>query len=131
MSDAAGAVQAALVAALRAGLGDRVTGVFDGPPAGAKLPYAAIGEATTSAWGAKGLDGREHRIAVVLWDEGGRPSRLHALMAVAEDAIEEMPRELAGHSIVGLLFLRARLVRDAGRPWAGLVEYRVRTVPVP
>lgn len=128
MSDAAGAVQAALVAALRVGLGDRVTGVFDGPPAGAVLPYAAIGETVTSGWGAKGLDGREHRIAVILWDEGGRPARLHALMAVAETAIEGMAAELAGHRIVGLLFLRARLVRDAGKPWAGLVEYRVRTV---
>ena len=128
MSGAAEAVQAALVAALRSGLGARVTGVFDGPPPDAVLPYATIGETVTSGWGGKGLDGREHRIAVVIWDEGGRPARLHAAMALAEAAIAGMATELAGHRIVGRLFLRSRIVRDAGRPWAGLVEYRVRTV---
>lgn len=130
MSDAAAAVQAALVAALRSGLGGQVTGVFDGVPADAVLPYATIGEAVMSGWGAKGMDGREHRVAVMLWDEAGRVARLHALMAVAESAIGGMATALPGHRIVGLLFLRARVVRDGVRPWAGLVEFRVRTVPV-
>lgn len=130
MTGAAEAVQAALVAAVRSGLGARVTGVFDGPPPGAVLPYATIGETMTAAWGGKGLDGREHRIAVVIWDEGGRPARLHAAMALAEAAIADMPAALTGHRIVGRLFLRSRIVRDAGRPWAGLVEYRLRTVVV-
>ena len=66
----------------------------------------------------------------MLWDEAGRVARLHARMAVAEAAIGGMATALPGHRIVGLLFLRARVVRDGVRPWAGLVEFRVRTVPV-
>ena len=130
VSDAAAAVQEALVAALRAALGDRVSGVFDGPPKRAALPYAAIAETVTSDWSAKGMAGREHRLAVAIWDEGGRPARLHALMAVAETAIEAIAADLGAHRLVGMLFLRARLIRDERGPWAGLVEYRARTVAV-
>jgi hypothetical protein len=129
MSTAATAVQAALVAALRAGLGTTVTGVFDGAPAGAVPPYATIGEMVTTGWGAKGLDGREHRLSVNLWDEPARAARLQALVTAAEAAVAGMAVALPGHRIVGLLFLRARVVRGAGL-WTGVVEYRVRTVPV-
>ena len=128
MSDATGAVQAALVTALRAGLGERVSGVFDGPPPRAALPYAAIAETVTTDWSAKGMAGREHRLAVAIWDEGGRPARIHALMALAEAAIEGMAADLGAHRLVGMLFLRARLIRDTNGPWAGLMEYRARTV---
>ena len=128
MSDSAEVVQAALVAALRGGMGSEVTGVFDGPPAGAVLPYVGVAETVTSDWSAKGMAGREHRVAVIAWDEPGRAARLHRMMAAAEDAIEAMPRVLEGHRIAGLQFLRARLIRETKGPWAGLVEYRVRTV---
>ena len=128
MSDAAAIVQAALVAALRGGMGAEVTAVFDGPPVGAVLPYLGIAETVTSDWSAKGLAGREHRVAVIAWDAAGRAARLHRMMAAAEEAIEAMPRALAGHRIAGLQFLRARLIRESKGPWAGLVEYRVRTV---
>ncbi|HEX8445124.1 MAG TPA: DUF3168 domain-containing protein [Sphingomonas sp.] len=130
MNGAAAAVQAAVVAALRTGLGAGVSGVFDGAPADAVPPFVEIGETVTMAWGAKGLDGREHRIAVVIREEAGQAARLHMLMAAAEAAIAEMPRMLPGHAVAGLLFLRARVVRDVGRRWAGMVEYRVRTVPL-
>ena len=59
---------------------------------------------------------------------GDSPARLHDLLAQAQDAIEAMPRTLPGSSIASLVFLRARIVRDPGGPWAGRLDYRVRTL---
>jgi hypothetical protein len=39
-----------------------------------------------------------------------------------------MDSELDGHRITSVAFLRSRVVRDADGPWAGIVEYRVRTL---
>jgi len=130
MSGAAEAVQAALVAALagHSGLAAGVAGIFDGPPAQADFPYVAIGAGATADWSHKTARGREHRLAVTIWDNGESPARLHRLMAEAEDAIEAIDPALDGHRIVNLVFLRSRVIRDADGPWAGIVEYRARTL---
>ena len=125
MSGAAIAVQRALVAAL-AGLD--VSGVYDGPPADAAYPYAAISDGSTTDWSHKSGRGREHRLSLAIWDDGTVPARLHALLAAAEDLIEAMPRDLPGQRIVCLAFLRSRLVRDPAGPWVGRIDYRVRTL---
>ena len=124
------AVQAALVAALNghAALATAVSGVFDGPPARAAYPYVAIGESLTADWSHKSGRGREHRLAITIWDDGESAARLHGLMAEAETAIETMARDLDGHRVVSLVFLRSRILRDADGPWAGLIEYRARTL---
>jgi hypothetical protein len=124
MSGAVEAVQAALVTAL----GTMAIDVFDGPPVRAAYPYAAIGDAVASDWSTKTARGREVRIAVTIWDDGERPARLHGLMADAEDAIETLARDLDGWRVASLALLRARIVRDADGPWAGLIEYRVRVM---
>lgn len=124
------AVQAALVAALQghAALANVVSGVFDGPPARAAYPYVAIGEGATADWSHKSGRGREHRLAITIWDDGVSAAWLHGLMAEAETAIEGMARDLDGHRLVSLVFLRSRIMRDADGPWAGLIEYRARTL---
>jgi hypothetical protein len=123
-------LQAALVAALRAGDGisGMVSGVFDGPPARATFPYAVIGEGLTFDWSHKTGRGREHRLAVTIWDEAGRAARLHALISAVEAAIEALPAALPHHRIVSLVLLRSRILRPAGGPWAGMTEYRARTL---
>ena len=130
MSGAAEALQAALVAALAGHppLADVVAGIFDGPPAQADFPYVAIGGGATGDWSHKTGRGREHRLAVTIWDDGESPARLHRLMAEAEEAIEGIAPALDGHRIAGLVFLRSRVIRDADGPWAGIVEYRARTL---
>ena len=132
MSDAAGAVQAGLVAALKghAPLYDAVSGVFDGPPARAGFPYVAIGESVSGDWSSKTTRGREHGLAIIIWDDGQSTGRLHRLMAEAETAIEAMPAVLDGHRLAGLSFVRSRVRRDPVGPWSGVVEYRARTVEV-
>lgn len=127
---AAMALQAALVTALRAadGIAGVVSGVFDGPPARAAFPYLAIGEGTSFDWSHKTGRGREHRIALIVWDEAERSARLQALLAAAGAAIEALPRDLPGHRIASLVFVRERIARDPIGPLMGLAEYRVRTL---
>jgi hypothetical protein len=130
MSGAAEAVQAALVAALQghAPIADVVSGVHDGPPVRAAWPYVVIDDGSTSDWSHKSARGREHRIGIIIWDDGETPARLHGLIAEAETAIEGMDRDLAGHRLVSLAFVRSRVVRDPDGPWGGFVQYRARTL---
>ena len=130
MSAAVMAVQKAVVAAMKAHapLAGAVSGVFDGPPAGACFPYVAMADSPCVDWSHKSGRGREIRLAVSIWDDGKRAARLHALMREAEAAIEGMAVALDGWRVVSLNFLRSRVVRDADGPWAGLVEYRVRVL---
>lgn len=129
MSGAAIALQRAVVAALAAAPDlSALTGVHDGPPAGAAFPYGAISDGATSDWSTKTEQGREHRLSIAIWDDGTWPARLHALLAAAEEAIAGLPRDLAGHRIVSLAFLRSRIVRDAAGPWVARSDWRVRTV---
>ena len=122
-------LQAALVAALLAADGIAgVAEVFDGPPARAGFPYIAVEGGVATDWSSKTTRGREHRLAITVWDENGRSARLQALMAAAGAAIEGLSSELPGHRIASIVFLRERVARGASGPWAGIVEYRVRTV---
>jgi hypothetical protein len=129
MSGAAAAVQAALVAALRghAPLADVVSGVFLGPPVRAAYPYVAVGGAASGDWSHKTGSGREHRLVVSLWDDDA--ARAIVLTGEVEAAIESMARVLDGHRIVSLSLARTRMLRERGDgPWAGVAEYRVRTL---
>jgi len=130
MSEAAITLQQALLAALRAApeVANAVSGIYDGPPPDAASPYVEIADGATSDWSCKTARGREHRLSIAIWGDGSDPARLHRLMADAEEAIEAMPRDLPGRRIASLVFLRARLVRDADGPWAGRLDYRVRTM---
>jgi|KBSSwiStaDraftv2_1062776.scaffolds.fasta_scaffold26272_3 hypothetical protein len=130
MSGAAMAVQAALVAALRdhAPFAEVVTGIYDGAPPRAAWPYAVIGDGTARDWSHVTASGREHRIGITIWDEGNDATRLLTLMGEAETAIEAMNRNLGGHWLVSLAFLRSAVARDVAGPWGGLVQYRARTL---
>ena len=132
MSTAAQALQRALIATLRsAPFAPLLTGIYDGPPAAAICPFVAISDGSTSDWSTKDRRGREHRLSIAIWDDGAAPARLHDLLGQAQDAIEAMPRALPGHAIASLVFLRARVVRDPDGPWAGRLDYRVRTLELP
>ena len=128
MSDAMQILQAAAVSVLEAHpvLATKLTGVYDGPPPRAALPYVSIADGLTSDWSTKTARGREIRLALTVWDDSEQASRLSSLITHVEDAIAAMPRDLPGWRIASLIFLRSMIVRDAAGPWAGLVEYRVR-----
>jgi hypothetical protein len=127
---AAAELQAALVLALSGaeGVRDMASGIFDGPPPRAAFPYVVIGDGLTLDWSHKSGRGREHRLTIAIWDESGRAARLHGLVGAVETAVEALPPMLPSHCIVSIALLRSRILRPAGGPWAGMVEYRVRTL---
>jgi hypothetical protein len=118
---AGGALQTAIATAL-AGIPE-LTGVFDGPPARAAYPYAALDATTESDWGHKSGDGREVLVAITLWDD--QPVRLHALADAVEAnmaALDATP----GWQLVTMRPVKRRIVRDVAGPWAAAVDFRAR-----
>lgn len=118
---AGGALQAAVASALSADA--RLTGVFDGPPARAAFPYAAIDAGQERDWSHKSGAGREVLLAVTIWDE--QPARLHALADAAEAALRGIA-VVDGWQLVSLAFLRRRTLRDVAGPWAAAMDFRAR-----
>ena len=128
MSDAAMAVQLALVSALRASPALAGVGVFDGPSPRAPFPYISVADGLVTDWSTKTELGRDIRIALTIWDDGEEPARLHALMHNVGAAVAGLPRDLDGWRVASIAFLRSLVARDPAGPWAGLVEHRVRVL---
>ncbi len=118
---AGGALQVALAAGLDAI--SELTGVYDGPPARAPFPYAAIDAGTETDWGHKSGEGREVLVAVTLWDD--QPARLHSLADAVEAAVLGAG-DVEGWDLVSLRLIRRRIVRDVAGPWAAAVDFRAR-----
>jgi hypothetical protein len=133
MTDAVRSLQSAIVTALQAhpALAATLTGIYDGPPPRAAYPYISVADGLVNDWSTKSETGREIRMAVTVWDDGEMASRLHDLMAHAEDAIAALPSDLGGWRVASLVFLRSLVARDPQGPWAGLIEYRVRLLAGP
>jgi hypothetical protein len=118
---AGAALQTAIAAAL-ANVQD-LTGVFDGPPARAAYPYAALDATTESDWSHKSGDGREVLIAITVWDD--QPVRLHQLADQVEMNLEELGGA-DGWQLVTMRLVRRRVVRDVAGPWAAAIDFRAR-----
>lgn len=118
---AGGALQSALASALASE--PRLSGVYDGPPARAAFPYAAIDAGSESDWSHKSGQGREVLVALTLWDE--EPARL-AELADAAEALAQGIGEIDGWSLVSMRLMRRRTVRDVAGPWAAAIDFRAR-----
>jgi hypothetical protein len=118
---AGGELQAAIAKVL-ASIGE-LTGVFDGPPARAGFPYAAIDASLESDWGHKSSIGREVMVAVTIWDD--QPVRLQRLADEAEGKVlaVAVPGEW---QLVTLRLMRRRTIRDVAGPWASAIDFRAR-----
>ncbi|HXG81549.1 MAG TPA: DUF3168 domain-containing protein [Sphingomicrobium sp.] len=115
------ALQAALANALAGE--PRLTGVYDGPPARAAFPYAAIDAGSESDWSHKSGEGREVLVALTLWDE--EPARL-AELADAAEGLASGVAVTDGWQLVSMQLLRRRTVRDVAGPWATAIDFRAR-----
>jgi hypothetical protein len=118
---AGGNLQSAIAEAL-AGV-DGLTGVFDGPPARAAFPYAALDATTETDWSHKSAEGREVLVAITLWDD--QPVRLHALADAVETRLQALG-EVQEWQLVSMRLMRRRVVRDVAGPWAAAVDFRAR-----
>lgn len=116
---------ATLQAALAAGIAEigELNGVFDGPPARAAFPYAAIDASTETDWSHKSGDGREVLAAVTLWDD--QPARLQGLADLVESAAL-MTTISDGWQLVSMIIIRRRTIRDVAGPWATAIDFRAR-----
>ena len=122
---AGGALQAALAAALAGEA--RLTGIYDGPPARAGLPYVVIDAGSESDWSHKSGGGREVLVALTLWDE--QPARL-AELADAVEAASAGVGAVAGWQLVSMRMIRRRTVRDVAGPWATAIDFRARLLAI-
>lgn len=123
---AGGNLQSAIAGAL-AGV-DGLTGVFDGPPARAAFPYAALDATTETDWSHKSGDGREVLVAITLWDD--QPVRLHGLADAVEVRLQALSA-VQDWQLVTMRLMRRRVVRDVAGPWAAAVDFRARMLADP
>ena len=120
-------------ASLQASLASRIgrlaelTGVFDGPPARAAYPYAAIDASTESDWSHKSGKGREVLVAVTVWDD--QPARLQVL-ADSVEAQVLATNITDAWQLVSLNLIRRRTIRDVAGPWATAIDFRARLLAV-
>lgn len=126
------ALQRALVAALATDewLAGRMGGVFDQPPPGAALPYLTVGPDIVSDWSSKTHEGREHRLRVTVWEAPRAILRCAEAMGRVEAVVAALTRDLDGHRLVTLRFLRSAMDHGAGTPGdpvRGVIEFRART----
>ena len=130
MSGAVEAVQQQLVTQLNAHppLAGQISGIFDGPPPRADFPYIALATGASLDWSHKGGVGRELSLALTVYDDGETAARLHRVMALVEEALDDGLPNPAGWQIVTFGFRRTRILRSAVGPWSGLVEYRARVL---
>lgn len=129
MSGASLALQQALVGALRQAPGlHALTGVFDTPPPGQPLPFAAFGPDIVSDWSHKTGAGRRHRVQINIWTDDGDTIALRRMMAAAEAAAEGVGPTLDGHRLVGIRLERSFVRRDAAGADQGVIELGALTL---
>lgn len=126
------AMQGAVLAALRASpeIGGTANGVFLERPVRASPPYLVLGALVGADWGAKGMVGREVRVAVQVHDVGESWNRTVALQGAAGRAIEVLPRSTGDWSLGSVVLVRSRTEREGANGWRGLVEHRVRAMEI-
>ena len=122
---AGGALQTAIAAALDEV--EELSGVFDGPPARASYPYAAIDATTETDWSHKSAEGREVLVGITIWDD--QPVRLHELADAVETSLSSLPT-LDDWQVVTLRLVRRRVLRDVAGPWAAAVDFRARMLAI-
>jgi hypothetical protein len=129
MPSASIALQRGLWAALvgNAELMQLVTGVYDDVPPGATLPYVTIGNDIVTDWSAVGVSGREHRLSVTVWERAFSAGNCRLISSYVENAVLGMSRDLEGHHLASLRFLRSFITKDPDGTTRGALEFVART----
>lgn len=105
-----------------------VTGVFDHVPAEQAHPYVVIGEDTAREWGAKGLDGQEHTLALHVWSRERGRKEIKEVMGEVYRILHDANLTLTGHILVNLRFEMAKsLLDEDGITYHGTTRFRAVT----
>lgn len=135
MSDAAGALRAAIFTALTAdaALGAVLGGarIFDAPPRNAALPYVTLGDMRLASLAADETPLIEHQLTLHAWSRHGGHREAHAIAGALLAALDDAPLAPAGHRLVNLRFALADIRREAdGRTYHAAVRFRAVTEPL-
>lgn len=135
MSDAAGALRAAIFQALAAdaALGAMLGGarIYDAPPRNAALPYVTLGEMRLVNVSADEATLVEHQLTLHAWSGHGGHREAHAIAGALLGALDDAPLTPAGHRLVNLRFALADIRREAdGRTYHAWVRFRAVTEPL-
>ena len=120
-------LRSAVIAALA---GDRTLAamlnrVGDGEGELAPVPYAVVGDAQSSEWGAKDRPGAEVRCVVMIADRGDS-TRLAEASSAIERIIAELPRRLDDWDTSGVVVLSRRVTRRRDGLRQSIIELRCR-----
>jgi hypothetical protein len=135
MSDAAGALRAAIFEALSAdsALAAVLGGarIHDAPPRGAAFPYVTLGEMRLANMAAGEASLIEHTLTLHAWSREGGHREAHAIAGALLGALDDAPLALRGHRLVNLRFALADIRREAdGRTYHAWVRFRAVTEPL-
>jgi hypothetical protein len=104
--------------------------VYDEPPRSAAFPYVTLGEAQTNDWSTGSSAGHEHALTLHVWSRQGGQSEAHVVAGEVIAALETMPLDPEGQTLVNLRFATADIRREAdGHTWHGVVRFRAVTEP--
>jgi hypothetical protein len=123
MSDPSGALQKAIVTALKAaatGVGSRI---YDRVPENAAFPYVTIGDAQSIGAFADCYDGTESFIDVHIWSRATNFGEAKTVLSQVRSALHDEELSLDGHILELLNFRDARTLRDPD----GLTSHVVAT----
>lgn len=104
-----------------------VTGVFDDVPPGSSLPYVTIGNDIVTDWSAVNLEGREHRLTVVVWDRAFSAGNCRLIASRVEESVLGMPRTIQDHRVASLRFLRSFVTKDPDGSTRAVLEFNAKT----
>lgn len=105
----------------------RVTGVYDDVPPGATLPYITIGNDIASDWSAVGVNGREHRLSIIVWDRAFSAANCRLISSQVETAVQALPRTIEDHRIASIKFVRSFVTKDPDGTTRGVIDFVART----
>lgn len=93
-------------------------------PVSSPPPWLGIAASASADWGAKGVPGREVRVAFELATREDTPDTIATLGEALERRVATLPAAQGSYRVVVTQFLRSRAERRAGNVRALLTEYR-------
>jgi Protein of unknown function (DUF3168) len=106
-----------------------VNHVYDGAPVAASPPYIVVGEVIGTDWGTKDREGRELRLAIMLYDAMEKPARLAALVPIVQANMHHIGSfGVNGWDIGSLVLIRSNLVASTAGKWTAVLDFRLRVL---
>jgi hypothetical protein len=125
------ALQSAVYDALVAddNLQNRIAGVYDEPPAGARMPYVAFGDTSITNADTKSHEGAMVDFDVSIWS--GEASQMEAkeIMALVDKVLHTADLDIEGQDLIYLRLQNAGVIRQfrsTGSLYRGRLSYRAK-----